>query len=74
MKTLDIPVLEFATRWEAMQHVQCDEGRAILLHGKPVVVLQEDADRLEVAGVSFANLAQHAIRDGSYRVMTIPVN
>ena len=33
-----------------------------------------DRDRLDEAGVSFAYLFNHEMPDGSYRIVTVPVN
>ena len=49
-------------------------GEAIQLGGKPMVVPQADCDRLAAAGVGFAYLCDHEMPDGSFRIMTVPVN
>jgi len=50
------------------------QGEAILLGGQPMVVPQSDCDRLAAAGVEFAYLCDHEMPDGSYRIITVPVN
>jgi hypothetical protein len=49
-------------------------GEVILLDGEYLVVKQAEADRLAEAGVEFAYLIDHEMPDGSFRMMTIPVN
>jgi hypothetical protein len=44
---------------------------AILLDCRNLIVTQEDAGRLEAAGVSFAYLCHH---EETGRIMTVPVN
>jgi hypothetical protein len=51
------------------------QGEAVLIEGhKPMVVPQADLDRLAAAGVAFAYLHNHHMPDGSYRILTVPVN
>ncbi len=49
-------------------------GKAILVGGRNLVVAAEEADRLAAAGVEFAYLCEHAMPDGEFRIMTVPVN
>jgi hypothetical protein len=50
-------------------------GEAVMIEGQgPMVVPQPDLDRLEMAGVSFAYLHNLQLPDGSYRIVTVPVN
>ncbi len=49
-------------------------GEAILLHGQPMVVPQADCYRLETGGVEFAYLHDRQMPDGSYRIVTVPIN
>jgi hypothetical protein len=66
---------EFPNGSEALQHVDASgRGVAITLRRRPMVVEQADADRLEAAGVEVAYLCDHEMSDGSWRVLTIPVN
>jgi len=61
--------------WEAIRYADAErEGRPIGLNGKAMVVSQEDADRLAVARIEFAYLIDQQMRDGSRRIMTVPVN
>ncbi|HMO84628.1 MAG TPA: hypothetical protein PKC18_06880 [Lacipirellulaceae bacterium] len=51
------------------------QGEAVLIEGHgPMVVPQTDLDRLAGAGVGFAYLFNHEMPDGSYRIVTVPVN
>lgn len=73
--TIEFSAIEFDKAWEATQHIDASgRGKAILLDGKPMVVSQEDADRIAAAGIEFAYLCDHEMPDGSYRIMTVPVN
>ena len=72
--TINFKALDFETADEAIQHTYAScEGVAIRLHGQPMVVEQEDADRLGAAGVEFAYLCDHQMTDGSHRIVTVPV-
>jgi hypothetical protein len=73
--TIRFNALDFPTVDEAIQHTYASgEGVAIRLRGEPLVVLQEDADRLAAAGAEFAYLCDHEMPDGSHRIVTVPVN
>jgi hypothetical protein len=73
--TINFKAFEFDNAGEALQHVDASgRGVAIRLRGRPMVVEQEDANRLDAAGVEFAYLCDHEMLDGSWRIMTIPVN
>lgn len=51
------------------------QGEGVVIEGQgPMVVPQSDLDRLAEAGVSFAYLHNHQMPDGSYRIVTVPVN
>ena len=65
---------EFPNASEAIQHSTLPAGVAITLRRQPLVLSQADADRLEEAGVEFAYLCDHEMPDGSWRIVTIPVN
>ena len=68
--TITFEAVEFPSAHEAIQHSFASrQGEAILLGGKNLVVSQQDADRLEAAGVSFAYLC-----DDAGRIVTVPVN
>lgn len=67
--------IEFATAGEAIQHVNAaGRGRAILIDGKHQVISEADAHRLEEAGIYFAYLGEHEMPDGTWRIVTVPVN
>jgi hypothetical protein len=73
--TINFKALGFESASEAIQHVNASgEGVAITLHGESMVVSEEDAHRLDAAGVEFAYLCDHEMPDGSWRIMTVPVN
>ena len=72
---LNIQAIECESNSDAIQHADASGfGEAILLGSKPMVVPQADCDRLQTAGVGFAYLHNHEMPDGSYRIMTVPVN
>jgi hypothetical protein len=54
---------------QAIAHARVAGGTAILLDAQHLVVPQEEAERLQAAGVSFAYLFELG-----GRVMTVPVN
>ena len=75
MTTMNIQAIECESMGDALQHAAASGfGDAILLNGKPMVVPQSDCDRLQAAGVEFAYLHNHEMPDGSYRIMTVPIN
>jgi hypothetical protein len=72
---LDIHATKCESCSDALQHADASGfGEAILLDGKAMVVPQADCDRLQAAGVGFAYLHNHEMPDGSYRIMTVPVD
>ena len=72
---MTIKAIECESKSDAMQWAAASgQGEAILLDGKPLVVPQSDCDRLAAAGAEFAYLCNHEMPDGSYRIMTVPVN
>lgn len=73
--TISIHAIECESNSDALQHADASGfGEAILLEGKPMVVPQGDCDRLQAAGVEFAYLCDHEMPDGTYRIVTVPVN
>jgi len=67
--------IECESATDALQEADASgQGEAVLLDGKPMVVPQADCDRLQAAGVEFAYLHNHEMPDGSYRILTVPVN
>lgn len=75
MKTIEFHAIEFEDAGHALQHTEASgSGRAIRCGGKYLVVEESEAERIEAAGVEFALLADHEMPDGTFRIMTIPVN
>ena len=73
--TISYEAIEFETASEAIQHTDASgRGVAIRVRGQAMVVDQNDAYRLEAAGAEFAYLHDHEMPDGSYRIVTVPVN
>ena len=68
--------IELPTRAEAIQHANADPemDTAITLHGKHCAVPKVTAEHLESQGIAFAYLHDHEMPDGTYRIMTVPVN
>ena len=70
-----IKAIECESNTDALQWADASgQGEAVLIDGAPMVVPQDDLDRLEAAGVEFAYLHNHQMPDGSYRIVTVPVN
>jgi hypothetical protein len=75
MRTINIQAIECESKIDALQWADASgQGEAILLDGKSMVVAQADCERLAAAGVEFAYLCDHEMPDGSFRIMTVPVN
>jgi hypothetical protein len=72
--TINIQATEFPSALEALQYSDSAGGKAIWLAARYFVVSQEEADRIAAAGICFAYLGDHAMPDGSFRIMTVPVN
>jgi hypothetical protein len=67
--------IECESMTDALQWADASgQGEAVLIDGAPRVVPKTDLDRLEEAGVSFAYLFNHEMPDGSYRIVTVPIN
>lgn len=49
-------------------------GVAITLGGRAWVVEKAEAERLAAQGVEFAYLFDHEMPDGTFRIVTVPVN
>jgi hypothetical protein len=72
---MNIHAIECESMSDAIQHADASGfGEPILLEGRPLVVPQADCHRLEAAGVEFAYLHYHDLPDGSFRLVTVPVN
>ena len=66
---------EFGTAHLAVQHTYAaGYGEVIAVAGKYLVVEPAEAHRLAALGVSFAYLIDHQMPDGSYRLLSVPVN
>jgi|GEM_PF-1611562 len=75
MKTIEFRAIEFQYAGEALQHIDASGfGRAICCDGKYLVVDEDELERIETEGVEFYLLVDHEMPDGSFRIMTIPVN
>ena len=72
---IKIQGLEFANADAAIQHINASgHGVAISIGGKVLVVEQPEANRIAGRRVEFAYLVDHEMPDGTWRIMTIPVN
>ena len=71
---MTIEAIEFGNASDAVQYAEAGGRHAIRLDGKHLVVTRREADRLAEAGVAFAYLCDHEMPDGSFRIMTVPVN
>ncbi len=73
--TIEFKAIEFKTAGEAIQWTEADgRGKAVRLDGKNYVMEEAEADRLAAAGVEFAYLCDHEMPDGTFRIVTVPVN
>lgn len=73
--TIEIKGIEFDSADEAIQHINASgRGVAITIGGKVLVVEQAEADRIAQRRLEFAYLVDHETPDGSWRIMTVPVN
>lgn len=73
--TIEYQAIECTSATDALQEADASGfGEAIVLGGKPMVVPQTDCHRLEAAGVEFAYLHNRQLPDGSYRIITVPIN
>ena len=70
---MEFHAIDFKTAGEAIQYADAGGGRAILLDG-PKVVTEAEAYRLEATGIEFAFLCDHEMPDGTFRIISIPVN
>jgi len=61
---------------DAIQYASASgRGQAVSVCGcGPLVAEQDELDRLEAAGVSFAYLHDYTMADGSVRIVSVPVN
>ncbi|MCI0364931.1 MAG: hypothetical protein L0219_13720 [Phycisphaerales bacterium] len=73
---IDFEGIEFPTTSEALQHANADPrlDTAILIDGSRYAVAKATAERLATEGVAFAYLGDHEMPDGTWRIVTVPVN
>jgi len=72
---IEFTAREFATAEAAIQWASAaGRGEALTLGGHHYVADQTEVDRLAAAGVEFAYLCDHAMPDGTHRVLTVPIN
>jgi hypothetical protein len=72
---ITIQAIECKSNSDALQEADAGgRGEAALVDGRPMVVPQIELDRLAAAGVGFAYLHNRPLPDGSYRIVTVPVN
>lgn len=75
MKTVEFHAIEFESAGLALQHTEAAGfGRAICCDGKYLVIDEAELERIETEGVEFYLLVDHEMPDGSWRIMTVPVN
>jgi hypothetical protein len=74
--TVTFEGIEFPNASEALQHANADPrmDTTILLGGKHYAVAKEMAQRIETEGIAFAYLCDHQMPDGTWRIVTVPVN
>jgi hypothetical protein len=74
--TIEFEGIEFPTASEALQHANADPrmDTAILLGGKHYAVAKRTAEQLQGQGIAFAYLGDHQMPDGTWRIVTVPVN
>jgi len=74
--TIEFTAIDFGRDCnEALGHVAAGGGdNVILLDGRYYVVERSEAERLAAAGVEFAYVHDHQMGDGSWRIVTVPIN
>lgn len=74
--TIEFNAIAFDTADEALQHYYASGyGDAVIaLGGRYYVTRDAEADRLAAAGVEFAYVCDHEMPDGTFRIVTVPVN
>ena len=74
--TIEFEAIEFETADAALQHFNASGygDTVITIGGKSYVTRQAEADRLTAAGAEFAYLCDHEMPDGTFQIMTVPVN
>jgi hypothetical protein len=74
--TIEFEAIEFDTADEALQHFNASgygDG-VITLEGRYYVTRDAEADRLAAAGCAFAYVCDHQMPDGTFQIVTVPVN
>ena len=76
--TIEFTGFEFENASLALQHVNAS-GRGVAISAVAgvsgcFVVERAEADRLAAAGIEFAYLFDHQMPDGSFRIVSVPVN
>ncbi len=75
MKTIQIQGSAFGSAHEAIQDTYASgRGQVISVGGRYLVVEKAEADRITALGIPFAHVSEHPMADGSFRMVTIPVN
>jgi hypothetical protein len=74
--TIRFTAIEFENVHEAFQHYDASGygDNVISLGGKYYLISKAEAQRIEAMGIEFAYVFDHEMPDGSYRIMTVPVN
>jgi len=74
--TITFNAIEFTNVHEAFQHYDASGygDSVISLNGKYYLTYKPEAERLAAAGIEFAYVFDHEMPDGSWRIMTVPVN
>jgi hypothetical protein len=74
--TITFKAIEFDYAGEALQYYDASGyGDAVISLGRKCYVTRKaEAERLAAAGVEFAYVFDHEMPDGSFRIMTVPVN
>ncbi|MFQ5732133.1 MAG: hypothetical protein ACE5KM_09265 [Planctomycetaceae bacterium] len=75
MTTMEFQAIEFESVCEALQYADAAGNcRAIICDGKYLVADESEIERIGAAGVEYALLSDYEMPDGSFRIMTVPVN
>jgi hypothetical protein len=74
MRTIEIRGYECDTAIDALSSANAGGGDAIMIGGKYLVCPEVEIERLETDGIEFAKLIDHEMPDGTFRIMTIPIN
>ena len=73
--TMEYHAIDFPNASLAIQHMHASGvGRAIFIDGKYRVVSESDAERLKESRIPFAYVSERPRPDGTWRIVTVPVN